>query len=193
MELNPTQWDWDLMVFLNNLSPNILDPFWTFVTQTEHWIPFYAFLLLLFFYNVHYRKGVLGISFLMLSVGFTHFLTELTKYLVQRNRPNLTEDIMANLKILYEPTNFSFFSGHASTSLAATVFIYLVLKSKFKYLGLIFIWPILFSLSRIFVGVHFPSDIIVGAFVGSIIAIASAKLYSNSERKLLSVSDQDDA
>lgn len=192
MVLNPTKWDWELMLFLNNSSPDALDSFWTFVTYTEHWIPFYVFLLVLFFYKVHYKKSMLGVLFLLLNVGFTHFLTELTKFLVQRDRPNITEGIMANLKILYEPTNFSFFSGHASTSFAVTVFSYLLLKSRFKYLGLIFIWPILFSLSRIFVGVHFPSDIIVGAFVGSMVAIASAKLYSVSEKKLLSVSNQND-
>lgn len=189
MELDPTQWDWDLMVFLNNLSPNSLDSFWAFVTQTEYWIPFYIFLLSLFFYKVHFKKGMLGILLLILCVGFTHLLTELTKYLVQRDRPNITEDIMSSLKILYEPSNFSFFSGHASTSFAATVFVYLVLKPRFKYIGLIFIWPILFSLSRIFVGVHFPSDIIVGAFVGTIIAIVSSKLYLNLEYRVLRVGD----
>lgn len=191
MELDPTQWDWDLMIFLNNSSPDALNPFWTFVTHTEHWIPFYIFLLVLFFYKVSYQKAILGIVFLLLSVGFTHFLTELTKFLVQRDRPNITEDIMSSLKILYEPTNFSFFSGHASTSFAATVFVYLILKSRFKYIGLIFIWPILFSLSRIFVGVHFPSDIFVGAFVGTIIAIVCTKLYYSSENRFLSVGNQD--
>ncbi|NEV93087.1 phosphatase PAP2 family protein [Psychroflexus sp. YR1-1] len=193
MELNPSRWDWKLMVYLNNLSPDALDSFWTFVTHTEHWIFFYFFLLLLFFYKADYKKGLLGALVLLMSVGFTHLLTELTKFMVQRNRPNLTEDIMANLKILYEPTNFSFFSGHASTSFAATVFIYLVLKSRFKYLGLIFIWPVLFSLSRIFVGVHFPSDIIVGAFVGTMIAILCFRFYHLAEKKLLGVGDQDNA
>ncbi|SDG62261.1 phosphatase PAP2 family protein [Psychroflexus sediminis] len=193
MEFNPFLWDWELMVFLNNLSPDGLDSFWSFITYTKHWLPFYFFLLLLFFYKVDYRKGFLGVLVLLISVGFTHLLTELTKFLVQRNRPNLTEDIMANLKILYEPTNFSFFSGHASTSFAATVFIYLVLKSRYKYLGFIFIWPVLFSLSRIFVGVHFPSDVIVGAFVGTLIAIICSKLYEASEKKLLSISYQDNA
>jgi undecaprenyl-diphosphatase len=94
---------------------------------------------------------------------------------------------MGLLKILYEPSNYSFFSGHASTSFAASVFVYLTLASKFKYLGLIFIWPVFFSLSRIFVGVHFPSDVIVGAFVGTILGILGHQLYVFSEEKLLRV------
>lgn len=191
MELNPSRWDWELMVFLNNLSPDALDAFWTFVTYTRHWIPFFIFLIVLFFYKTPLKKASLQLSFLLFGVGITHLITEFTKYLVERDRPNSTEGIMKLLKVLYEPSNFSFFSGHASTSFAATVFIYLTLKSKFKHLGFIFIWPILFSLSRIFVGVHFPSDIIVGAFVGSMLAIMFSKLYSFSETRLLSVGDED--
>lgn len=191
MELNLSRWDWELMVFLNNASPDSLNPFWSFVTYTEHWIPFYLLLLALFFYKSDIKSSVVRISYLLVCVGTTHFLTELTKYLVERPRPNATEEIMNSLKILYEPSNFSFFSGHASTSFATTIFIYLLLNSKFKHLELIFIWPILFSLSRIFVGVHFPVDVIVGGIVGAIIAILFSKLYFYSETKLLSVSNQD--
>ncbi|MBZ9778085.1 phosphatase PAP2 family protein [Psychroflexus sp. CAK8W] len=190
MELNPTRLDWELMVFLNNSSPDILNAFWSFVTYTENWIPFYVFLLALFLYKSDLKKGLVRILFLLLSVGVTHLITELVKHLVERPRPNATEEILNSIKILYEPSNYSFFSGHASTSFAATIFIYLLLKSKFKYLGLIFIWPILFSLSRIFVGVHFPSDIIVGGGVGTLIAILFIKFYSDSKSKLLSVSNQ---
>ncbi|MBZ9619300.1 phosphatase PAP2 family protein [Psychroflexus lacisalsi] len=190
MELNPTRWDWELMVFLNNSSPDALNVFWSFVTYTENWIPFYLLLLALFFYKSELKKSFVRILLLVLSVGITHLITELVKNLVERPRPNVTEEIMNSIKILYEPSNYSFFSGHASTSFAATVFIFLLLKSKFKYLGSIFIWPVLFSLSRIFVGVHFPSDIIVGGCVGTLIAILFFKFYSNSESKLLSVSNQ---
>lgn len=193
MELNPSRWDWDLMVFLNNLSPDALDPFWILVTYSKHWIPFYVFLILLFFYKSNLKKSLLGILSVLVTVGVTHMVTELTKFFVARDRPNITEDLMDLIKILYEPSNYSFFSGHASISFAATVFIFLVLKSKYKYLGFIFIWPILFSLSRIFVGVHFPSDVIVGAFVGTMLGIIFSKLYFISEPKLLRVRNQDNA
>ncbi len=193
MELNPTLWDWELMLFLNNLSPDALDPFWIVVTHTKHWLFLYPFLILIFFYKSSFQKGVLGSLFLFSSVGTAHLFTELTKYLVQRPRPNMTQELMQGLKILYEPTNFSFFSGHASTSFAAIVFIYLTLKSKFNYIGWLFIWPILFSVSRIFVGVHFPSDVIVGAMVGSFIGISYAKLYPILRHRLLGVSNKDNA
>ena len=190
MEINPTLWDWELMIYLNNLSPDALDPFWSFITHTKYWIPLYILLLLLFFYKTEIKKGFYRIFFLLSAVGVAHLVTELTKYLVQRLRPNETLELMGSIKILYAPTNFSFFSGHASTSFAAAVFVFLVLKSKFKVLGLIFIWPILFSLSRIFVGVHFPSDVIVGAFVGTILGILFSKFLFFSEIRLWSISNQ---
>jgi undecaprenyl-diphosphatase len=189
MKFDPSRWDWELMVYLNNLSPDGLDSFWAFITHSVYWIPFYIFLILLFFFKTEIKKSLFGVSCLLLCVGAAHFLTELTKSLIARDRPNVTDEIMGSLKILYEPSNFSFFSGHASTSFAATVFIFLVLKNNFKHLKWIFIWPILFSLSRIFVGVHFPSDIIVGAFVGSILGILFSKLYFISISRLLSVSN----
>lgn len=183
MQLNPAKWDQELMIFLNNLSPDAFNSFWVLVTHTKHWIPFYIFLLALFFVKSKWKSGLFGNFVLLINVAVIHLVTELTKFYVQRLRPNFAENISSSLKILYEPHNFSFFSGHASTSFGATVFVYLCLKSRFKYLGWIFIWPILFSLSRIFVGVHYPSDIIVGAFVGTILAILMSKIYFKFQPK----------
>jgi undecaprenyl-diphosphatase len=193
MEIDLSRWDWELMVYLNNLSPDALDSFWVFVTYTKHWTPLYILLILIFFYKTSFRKGTLGVTFLLASAGTAHLLTELVKPLVSRLRPNNTDEIMHHLKVLYEPTNFSFFSGHASTSFATVVFVYITLKFRFQYLGLIFIWPVLFSISRIFVGVHFPSDVFVGAFVGSIIGIMYSKIYFQLDNRGLSVGNQDNA
>jgi len=120
------------------------------------------------FYKSPVKKGVLGVSIVLACVGLTHLITDFTKSLVMRSRPNTVEALSEVIKVLYEPSHFSFFSGHASTSFAATVFIFLSLKSNYRYLGLIFIWPVLFSSSRIFVGVHFPSDVIVGGGCGGL-------------------------
>jgi undecaprenyl-diphosphatase len=187
MEINPIKWDWELMVFLNNLSPDVLDPFWSFVTYTKHWIPFFILLIALFFYKSPAKKGGLGLSFVLACVGLTHLITDFTKSLVMRSRPNTEEALSEVIKVLYEPSHFSFFSGHASTSFAATVFIFLSLKSKYRCLSLIFIWPILFSSSRIFVGVHFPSDVIVGGVVGTILAILFYEFYNFALHKLVHV------
>lgn len=188
MKIYPELWDERLLVFFNNLSPDVLNSFWKFITYTEHWIPLYLVLVSLFFYKTKLKISLVRILHLLIAVGVTHLLTELTKVLVKRQRPGQNETINDALKLLYEPNNFSFFSGHASTSFAASVFIYLLLKSKFKYPKLIFIWPLFFTLSRIFVGVHYPSDIIVGSCVGVMMGIIFYNLYQFSTQSLIDVS-----
>lgn len=190
MKIYPELWDAQLLVFLNNLSPDLLNPFWSFITYTEHWIPVYLCLVGLLFYRSNLKISLLKVLHLLAVVGVTHLLTELTKAIVKRQRPGQNEMINDSLKILYEPSNFSFFSGHASTSFAATLFIYLLFKSKFKYAKLVFIWPVLFTLSRIFVGVHYPSDLIVGACVGSILGMMFYTIYNFSINKSIDVSQQ---
>jgi undecaprenyl-diphosphatase len=49
-------------------------------------------------------------------------------------------------------------------------FFWLTTRNKLKWIGLLFLWAVLFSYSRIYLGVHYPGDIIVGATIGSIIA-----------------------
>ena len=58
-------------------------------------------------------------------------------------------------------------SGHATNSMANTVFIYLLLKKHFKQVWLFFVWPIVFAYSRIYLGVHYPIDILAGALLGA--------------------------
>jgi len=74
------------------------------------------------------------------------------------------------IRVLKDPTGYSFFSGHASSSFSIVVYVVLCVRNFSPWVYLAFIWPLLFSLSRIYVGVHYPSDLLVGALVGSLIA-----------------------
>jgi undecaprenyl-diphosphatase len=100
------------------------------------------------------------------------------KNYIQRLRPNNDPSLTEVLNVLQKPLNFSFWSGHTAVSMAVTLFIYLLLNEQQpnKWYLLFFIWPLLFAVSRIINGVHFPSDVFVGAVVGSIIGYCSYKL-----------------
>ncbi len=104
-------------------------------------------------------------------------LTDLTKEVVARLRPNNNEEINTLIRIVKSPTNFSFFSGHASSSFSITTLMFLFLRKKFSWSWLFYIWPFLFAASRIYVGVHYPVDIIVGALVGIGCAFMTYVLY----------------
>ena len=89
----------------------------------------------------------------------------------QRIRPNNIDSLYCVLRVLKHPTSYSFFSGHASSSFCIVVYLVLCIRKLNPWVYLSFIWPILFAGSRIYVGVHYPSDLIMGALVGGVLAL----------------------
>ncbi len=170
-------YDRELFVYLNSLGIEQYDGFWLIITNILTWIPLYAFLLFLVLKKYPKKEALAIIATVVAALLFVLAFTEGVKEFVARLRPNNHEELKSLIRILKTPTNYSFFSGHASTSFSITVLVVLFLRKKLKYIYLLFLWPILFSLSRIYVGVHYPSDIVVGALVGTLIAIAFYKLY----------------
>ena len=164
------KWDRELFIFLNNLGSDSFDRFWVIVTQIETWTFLFVTFFLLIFKYYKRRKAFYIALFTLLTFGISYFLKYSIKIYVQRLRPNNTPDLAEFIRVLDTPMDFSFYSGHASVSFAITTFLVLSLRKFSHWMYLLFIWPILFSFSRIYVGVHFPSDIIVGFFVGVIIA-----------------------
>ncbi|MBT0609109.1 phosphatase PAP2 family protein [Aequorivita echinoideorum] len=164
------QWDRDIFVFLNGLGIERFDGFWIYVTQIESWTPLFIFFGILIFYYYRGKKGTTVIFFLLLTFGITIFFTGMVKDYVARLRPNNVEELGKLIRILQKPTNYSFFSGHASSSFSVTTFVVLALQKYTKWIYLVYLWPLIFVMSRIYVGVHYPSDIFVGALVGTTFA-----------------------
>src|SRR5690606_3573203 len=165
------QWDRDLFVYLNSLGIERYDGVWIAITQPITWIPLYLLFAFLIFRYFKGRDATRIISFLLLTLGTTVVLGNLTKYFVARLRPSNVPEWADLIRILQTPSNYSFFSGHAATSFAVTTFMVLGFRRFSNWVYLFYIWPVLFALSRIYVGVHYPSDIIVGALVGTGLAI----------------------
>lgn len=161
------RWDTEIFVFLNGLGIEKFDRFWLFATQIQSWFPLFALFIILIFYYYRGKKGGTVVFFMLLTFGVTIAFTGLVKDYVERLRPNNVEALGELIRILQKPTNFSFFSGHASSSFSITTFFVLSLRHYTKWVYLAYIWPILFVMSRIYVGVHYPSDIFVGALVGT--------------------------
>ena len=164
------QWDRDVFVYLNSLGIEQYDGFWIFVTRIENWTPLYVFFFGMFFYVYKKREALIGVGFTILVFLLTLGVTDLVKNGVGRLRPNNVPELSELIRVLQTPGNFSFFSGHASVSFAVTTFVVLALRCHSKWVYLFYIWPILFIMSRILVGVHYPGDILVGALVGTTIA-----------------------
>jgi len=168
--------DRELLIYINSLGSETYDSFWLLVTKELNWIPFFLVILILIFFKIERRQFfrlVITITIILLLVLF---LTEGIKELVQRPRPSQEPSLQGVLRILKRPTNYSFFSGHASTSFSIATLLWLFLRKRVKWIGVFFIWPLLFSFSRMYLGLHYPTDILTGMMVGSAIGYLAYRL-----------------
>ncbi|MGO3237736.1 MAG: phosphatase PAP2 family protein [Psychroflexus halocasei] len=160
--------DESLFLILNTLTSDISNHFWVLVTKPLFWAPLFVLFFVLFFVSFKRKTAVLYSAGIITSFWGVYAITYIVKTIVERPRPLLNEKLIEHMNVLYEPTGFSFFSGHASTSTAAAIFFYFVFRAQTKWAKLVFLFPLIFATSRIFVGVHYPSDILVGGTVGLI-------------------------
>ncbi|UJH68144.1 phosphatase PAP2 family protein [Allomuricauda sp. SCSIO 65647] len=171
------QWDRDTFIYLNGLGIEAHDAFWSIVTQTSTWIPLFLLFGYLLVSKYGRQEGVYRILTILLMVALVLIVTKLTKEWVGRLRPNNDTEINTLIRILKSPDDYSFFSGHAATSFSITLLAFLFLRERLRWTALFFAWPIVFSMSRIFVGVHYPIDILTGMFFGLLSAFLFYRLH----------------
>ena len=162
------QLDSDLLVYLNGLGSEKYDNFWLFITDQLHWTPFFVFLFYLIYKKVGGKQTLYLLLFIAVLITFTDQMTNLFKYTFQRLRPCNNPDINTIIRVVQVRKSYSFFSGHAANTMAVATFLFLILRRYFKYLGFLFLWPLIFAYSRIYLGLHYPVDILTGYFFGAL-------------------------
>ncbi len=169
--------DKELLIFLNGLGSSTFDPFWMVITKQSNWTPFFLILLYLIFKKVGVKQTLYLLVFIIVLITISDQFTNLVKETFQRLRPCSDPNINSLIRVVKPSETFSFFSGHASNSMAVSSFLYFILKDKFKYFGLLFLWPLIFAYSRIYLGLHYPTDIICGYIHGFILGFLFYKLF----------------
>jgi undecaprenyl-diphosphatase len=160
--------DTNLFVYLNGLGSKTFDKLWLVITDQLNWIPFFLLLFYLIYKKIGGKQTLYLLLFIAVLIAFTDQTTNLFKYTFQRLRPCNNPEINSFIRIVQVRKSYSFFSGHAANTMAVATFLYLVLKRHFKYLGLLFLWPLIFAYSRIYLGLHYPGDILTGYFFGAL-------------------------
>ena len=165
--------DSKLFLYLNNLGTPEFDSFWTTLSKVEANILMYLFLICLFFYVQKIRPKFLNVFCLMFVIVLMITITDqganLFKDSFQRLRPCYNESIKDSLRLVKENCGgkYGFFSAHASNSFSLAIFFGLLFKNRIRYIILItIVYASLISYSRIYLGVHFPIDIIIGSTFG---------------------------
>lgn len=176
--------DKKLFVFLNNLGSTPFDGIWLLITKQINWTPFFVILLFILYKKLGTKK--LGIAILILAalITFTNEITDVIKFSVQRVRPCNDDTLAGLIRVVKDSDTFSYFSGHASNSTAAMMFVFLILRKHYKFSYLIFLYPLIFAYSRIYLGLHFPLDIISGFVFGSFTGILFYFLFEKLSNKL---------
>jgi undecaprenyl-diphosphatase len=168
--------DQELLVFFNALGNEKWDFFWLNITNKYIWLPLYIILLFLIFKYYGWKKALFTVFIIALLITFTDQLVNLIKDITQRIRPNNDETIKNLIRVVKNSSDFSFVSGHAANSFAVSIFVILSLKNYFKPIYFLLIWPLLFAYSRLYLGVHYPLDVLSGAFLGILIGIGFYKV-----------------
>ncbi len=176
-------YDKQLLVYLNNLGSESFDGVWLLITNQFYLAPIFLFIFYLLWKKIGWKNLWIVLLFIALIIMVCDQTTNLFKYTFQRLRPVNDLEIKESLRILISRKSFSFFSGHASNSMATTLFIFLIFRKYYKYAFLLFLFPLIFAYSRIYLGLHFPTDILTGYFVGAIVGSFFYFIYkkANSE------------
>jgi undecaprenyl-diphosphatase len=178
-------YDKQLLVYLNNLGSDSFDWFWLLITNQFYLAPIFLFIFYLLWKKIGWKNLWIVLLFIALIIMVCDQTTNLFKYTFQRLRPVNDLEIKESLRILISRKSFSFFSGHASNSMATTLFMFLIFRKYYKYAFLLFLFPLVFAYSRIYLGLHFPSDILTGYFAGAIVGSFFYFIYKKADSEVL--------
>lgn len=182
------QIDTQIFLFLNGKHNEFFDPIMYYLSDKWFWIPMY--LLIAFFIIRHYKiKGVL----ILLMVGVVIALCDQTashliKNTVMRLRPSHEPTLTSIIHLSKAGVGglYGFVSSHAANAFGLATFLYFLLDDKFRLLKYwLYTWAVLVSYSRIYNGVHYPSDVVVAACIGGFIGWTIYKLFVYIENRQL--------
>ncbi|MEO0403415.1 MAG: phosphatase PAP2 family protein [Bacteroidota bacterium] len=168
------KWDQDLFLFLNGLHVDWLDWPMVLISEPLAWIPVY---LLFFYWVFKHQKTAKRIAITVLGLALTITIADMVSYRVfkkgvKRYRPSHNTIIGPKTHVLpgldgeiYTGGKYGFVSGHSANYFGIALFMFLATGRKRKRTWL-FLWAALIAYSRIYLGVHYPGDIVGGMLIG---------------------------
>jgi undecaprenyl-diphosphatase len=176
--------DTQLFIYLNSLGSHAYDNLWLIITKQVYWAPFFLLLAYLLYKKIGLKNLGIVVIFIALILLFCNESVEFFKITFKRLRPCNDPKIKDVIRIVHQSSTYSFFSGHAANSMATMTFLFLTLKKHYKYIFLIFLYPLIFAYSRIYLGVHYPSDILTGYVFGWLYGIVFYKGYEYYQSRI---------
>ncbi len=164
--------DKQAMIFLNNLGSSTFDPFWILVSEKWFWIPLYIIFLYFLYKNFNKKSLFYILLFVALGITASDQIANIFKFGFERLRPCHDPSLEGLLREVKCGGKFGFYSAHSSNSFFVATYLTILLGKKIKQLPyFLFVWAAIVAYSRVYLGMHFPGDIIIGAIMGILLAL----------------------
>ena len=176
--------DKQAMIFLNNLGSSTFDPFWILVSEKWFWIPLYVIFLYFLYKNFNKKSLFYILLFIALGITASDQIANIFKFGFERLRPCHDPSLEGLLREVKCGGKFGFYSAHSSNSFFVATYLTMLLGKKIKQLPyFLFVWATIVAYSRVYLGMHFPGDLIVGAIMGILLALFFGTLAKKVIRK----------
>jgi len=180
------QLDRQLFLFLNSLNSPFWDNIMYAISGKVIWAPLYVAILI--WIGIHYKKKFpVVLLFVILAVVFAdQFSVQLFKNVFHRLRPCHEPSLQGMVHLVNGECGglYGFVSSHASNSFNVALLSLMFIKKRWYSISVL-LWASVIGYSRIYLGVHYPGDVICGAILGSLIGWGVYKLYVVTDKKVL--------
>jgi undecaprenyl-diphosphatase len=178
-----SHWDKGLFLKINTQwTSNFLDNIFPWFRDQNAWIPLYLFLFVFCIMNFGWRIWP-WILFFIITVSITDQISSsLLKNWINRTRPCHNTALSDQIRVLvvYCPGSGSFTSSHATNHFGLATFIFFTMRTYFKnWAYLFFVWAAIISYGQVYVGIHYPLDVIGGAVLGWGIGLLTSFIFNN--------------
>lgn len=181
-------WEWlryaDTQLFLKintEWTNPVLDSIYPWYREANAWVPLYLFLIVFAIMNFK-EKALPWILFAVLTATATDQISSsFIKKLLERPRPCREELLMGQVRLILNNCSggYSFPSSHATNHFGFAMFLFLTLRPIMKKWGYVFfIWAATIAYGQVYVGVHYPLDILGGTLLGCLIGYLTATYFN---------------
>jgi len=177
--------DRNLFLFLNGLNSPLWDQVMWWISNRLIWLPLYLIITGWLIYRFKWKVVIILVMVALLITlsdqGSVHLFKEVFKRLRPCHEPEISG--LVHLVKGHCGGKYGFISSHAANTFAIATFTLLIIRSKYYSIFIIF-WATLVSYSRIYLGIHYPGDVLMGALYGFLIGVLIYRLFLFAEKKI---------
>ena len=177
--------DRNLFLFLNGLNSPLWDQVMWWISDRLIWLPLYLIITGWLIYRFKWKVVIILVMVALLITlsdqGSVHLFKEVFKRLRPCHEPEISG--LVHLVKGHCGGKYGFISSHAANTFAIATFTLLIIRNKYYSIFIIF-WATLVSYSRIYLGIHYPGDVLVGALYGFLIGVLIYRLFIFAEKKI---------